>query len=176
MTALNERPIVFPLSNPVALSECEFADAVAWSGGRVIFASGSPFAPVTFGGHEHVAGQGNNMVLHSPLPISPLADARAQYVFPGLGLGAILARATSVTDSMVEAASLALANSLTTDERAAGLIYPRLERIREISVVIAAGVVREAQKRGVDAHKALRAMGDAELHAWVRARMWQPMA
>ncbi|KZV80661.1 hypothetical protein EXIGLDRAFT_629807 [Exidia glandulosa HHB12029] len=158
MTALNERPIVFPLSNPVALSECEFGDAVSWSGGRVIFASGSPFAPVTYGGQEHVAGQGNNM-----------------YVFPGLGLGAILARVSSITDSMVEAASLALAHSLTPDERAAGLIYPRLERIREISVGIAAGVVREAQKRGVDGHKALRAMSEPELRTWVEGKMWSPM-
>ncbi|EJD45380.1 malic enzyme [Auricularia subglabra TFB-10046 SS5] len=157
MSSLNERPIVFPLSNPVALSECEFADAVAWSEGRVIFASGSPFPQLTYNGRDYVAGQGNNM-----------------YVFPGLGLGAILARASSVSDSMVEAASLALANALTDDERAAGLIYPRLERIREISVGIAAAVVREAQKRGVDRNSALRGMRPEELEAWVKERMWQP--
>ena len=98
-----------------------------------------------------------------------------QYVFPGLGLGAILARVTSVTDSMVEAASLSLANSLDAGERDAGLIYPRLERIREISTVIAVGVIREAQKAGVDSHRALRSMSDSELTAWVTGKMWNPL-
>ena len=67
------------------------------------------------------------------------------YVFPGLGLGAILSRASSVTDSMVEAASLGLANAFTADERALDMVYPRIERIREISVEIAVSVIRAAQ-------------------------------
>ena len=111
MSALNPRPIIFPLSNPVRLSECSFESAVAHSDGRVLFASGSPFEPIEFKGRTLYPGQGNNM-----------------YIFPGLGLGCILARVSSVTDSMVEASSLGLANSLTEDERAHDLLYPRIER------------------------------------------------
>ena len=129
MSALNPRPIIFPLSNPVRLSECEFTEAVEWSGGRAIFASGSPFPEQDYNGRTLYPGQGNNM-----------------YVFPGLGLGAIISRAKSVTDSMVEAASLGLANSLTKEERDLDLIYPRIERIREISGEIARSVIRAAQK------------------------------
>ena len=111
MSDLNARPIIFPLSNPVRLSECSFEAAVAHSDGRVLFASGSPFEPIEFNGRTLYPGQGNNM-----------------YIFPGLGLGCILARASSVTDAMVEASSLGLANSLTEDERAHDLLYPRIER------------------------------------------------
>ena len=85
------------------------------------------------------------------------------YIFPGLGLGAILARAASVTDSMVEASSLGLADALTPEERADDLLYPRVERIREISADIALAVIRAAQKAGVDRSPDLRAMADAEL-------------
>ncbi|KAF9032143.1 NAD(P)-binding protein [Hymenopellis radicata] len=101
MAALNPRPIIFPLSNPVRLSECTFPVAVENTNGNVLFASGSPFDPVKY------AGQGNNM-----------------YIFPGLGLGCILARVSSVTDSMVEASSLSLADFLTYEERDMGLLYP----------------------------------------------------
>lgn len=113
----------------VRLSECTFEEAAKGSNGTVIFASGSPFAPVVRGDRTLIAGQGNNM-----------------YIFPGLGLGAILSRARHVTDSMVEAGSLGLADSLTPEERESGLIYPRLERIREISAQIATCVIRAAQK------------------------------
>ena len=130
MAALNPRPIIFPLSNPVRLSECEFHEAVEWSDGKVIFASGSPFPEEQHAGRTLYPGQGNNM-----------------YVFPGIGLGAILARVSSITDSMIEAASLGLANSLTPEEHSDDLIYPRIERIREISAQIALSVVREAQKK-----------------------------
>lgn len=129
MSQINPRPIIFPLSNPVRLSECEFSEAVEWSNGRVIFASGSPFPEQTYIGRTLYPGQGNNM-----------------YVFPGIGLGAILARAASVTDSMIEAASLGLADTLTAEERALDLVYPRIERIREISAQIALSVIRAAQK------------------------------
>ena len=130
MVELNPRPIIFPLSNPVRLSECEFHEAVSWTDGQVIFASGSPFPEQEHAGRTLYPGQGNNM-----------------YVFPGIGLGAILSRAKSVTDSMIEAASLGLANSLTEEERELDMVYPRIERIRDISAKIALSVIREAQKK-----------------------------
>ncbi|KAK7685594.1 hypothetical protein QCA50_011461 [Cerrena zonata] len=157
MSALNPRPIIFPLSNPVRLSECEFDEAIQWSGGRVIFASGSPFPEQDYNGKRLYPGQGNNM-----------------YVFPGLGLGAILSRASSVTDSMVEAASLGLANSLNDEERALDMVYPRIERIREISSDIALSVIRAAQKAGVDRHNDLRSMNDVALVDFIKSRMWNP--
>ncbi|TBU28084.1 malic enzyme [Dichomitus squalens] len=157
MSALNPRPIIFPLSNPVRLSECEFHEAVEWSNGNVLFASGSPFPEQDYNGRTLYPGQGNNM-----------------YIFPGLGLGAILSRASAVTDSMVEASSLGLAESLTPDERADDLLYPRIERIREISADIALAVIRAAQKAGVDRSTDLRRKSDAELLAFVKERMWNP--
>ena len=157
MSALNPRPIIFPLSNPVRLSECEFHEAVEWSNGTVLFASGSPFPEEAFNGRTLYPGQGNNM-----------------YIFPGLGLGAILARASAVTDSMVEASSLGLANSLTPEERDLDLLYPRVERIREISAEIALAVIRAAQKAGVDRSPDLRRLSDAQVLEFVRERMWNP--
>jgi malate dehydrogenase (oxaloacetate-decarboxylating)(NADP+) len=157
MSALNARPIIFPLSNPVKLSECEFHDAVQWTDGRVIFASGSPFPEQEHNGRMLYPGQGNNM-----------------YIFPGLGFGAILARTTRITDSMVEASSLGLADSLTEEEIALDLLYPRIERIREISALIALTVIRAAQKAGVDRSITLRNKTDAQLLEFVKEKMWQP--
>ncbi|KAH8113965.1 hypothetical protein DFH11DRAFT_1689300 [Phellopilus nigrolimitatus] len=157
MAGLNVRPIIFPLSNPVKLSECTFDEALEWSDGSVVFASGSPFPQRSYKGKEHYPGQGNNM-----------------YIFPGMGLGAILSRASSVTDGMVEAASLALADSLTEEERALEMTYPRIERIREISVQIASRVIRTAQKEGVDKSPDLRSKSDEALLAFVKSKMWQP--
>jgi len=155
MLELNPRPIIFPLSNPVRLSEVEFEPAVEWTNGRVIFASGSPFDPVEHGQKILHAGQGNNM-----------------YIFPGLGLGSILAKASSVTDTMVEAASLGLAHSLTKDEEDDGLVYPRIERIREISAQIAVDVIRAAQMAGVSHNAALKDKSDEDLMKWVVSKMW----
>ena len=100
MAEINPRPIIFPLSNPVSLSECTFEQAIEHTNGSVLFASGSPFAPLEYDGRTRYAGQGNNM-----------------YVFPGLGLGAILARASTVTEGMVEEASLKLADAVNEEER-----------------------------------------------------------
>ena len=100
MARLNARPIIFPLSNPVRLSECQYEETVEWTDGKVVFASGSPFPPVNYKGNNLYPGQGNNM-----------------YVFPGLGLGAILARASTVTGGMVEEASLKLADAVNEEER-----------------------------------------------------------
>ncbi|KAH9932963.1 malic enzyme [Fomitopsis serialis] len=128
MSAINPRPIIFPLSNPV------------------IFASGSPFPEEEHAGRMLYPGQGNNM-----------------YIFPGLGLGAILARASKVTDSMVEASSLGLADSLTAEEKALDMIYPRVERIREISEQIATKVIRAAQRAGVDQNTEIKDLWDDQL-------------
>lgn len=157
MAALNPRPIIFPLSNPVKLSECSFQEAVEHTDGKVLFASGSPFPPMEYGDVTLYPGQGNNM-----------------YIFPGLGLGSILAKASSITDTMVEASSLGLANGLTEEEHSAGLLYPRIERIREISAYIAKEVIRASQKAGVDRSIDLRDMNDEDLLAFVSSKMWNP--
>ncbi|KAG1729122.1 hypothetical protein EDB19DRAFT_1897278 [Suillus lakei] len=157
MSQSTPRPIIFPLSNPVHLSECTFAEALTHSNGTAIFASGSPFGSEVIGGVRREPGQGNNM-----------------YIFPGLGLGAILCRAKSVTDSMVEASALGLAGSLSWDERALELVYPRIERIREISAHIAVKVIRAAQKAGVDNSTDLKRMNDTRLLEFVKGKMWNP--
>ncbi|KAJ8586788.1 malate dehydrogenase [Rhizopogon salebrosus TDB-379] len=157
MSQNTPRPIIFSLSNPVHLSECTFSEALTYSNGTAIFASGSPFGSQVIGGVRREAGQGNNM-----------------YIFPGLGLGAILCRAKSVTDSMVEASALGLASSLSWDERALELVYPRIERIREISANIAVKVIRAAQKAGVDNSTDLKRMDDTLLLEFVRRKMWNP--
>lgn len=157
MAELNPRPIIFPLSNPVSLSECEFKDAIEWTDGKVIFASGSPFLPYTYKGKEYYPGQGNNM-----------------YVFPGIGFGGVLSKCKHVTPSMVENASLALAESLTQEERDMGLIYPKLTRVREVSMQIAARVIHVAQEEHVDRNAPLRHMDDEHLLEFARKRSWYP--
>lgn len=157
MAASNVRPIIFPLSNPVRLSECGFEEALRWTDGRVLFASGSPFPETSWEGKVHYPGQGNNM-----------------YIFPGLGLGSVLCRASAVTDAMVEASSLGLADSLNKDERDSELLYPRLNRIREISAYIAMRVIRMAQHEGVDRNSDLRSLSEAQLLTYVKSKMWNP--
>ncbi|EGN92120.1 hypothetical protein SERLA73DRAFT_173095 [Serpula lacrymans var. lacrymans S7.3] len=157
MSGLNKRPIIFPLSNPVALSELDYSDAIQWSNGEVIFASGSPYKPVSHGGKDFEPGQGNNM-----------------YIFPGIGLGTILSKAHHVSDGMVEQAANALASSLNAEEQAAQLVYPRLGRIRDISAQIALAVIRQAQKEHLDDNAYLRTLPDAELFGLIQDKMWQP--
>ncbi|KAG2133350.1 malic enzyme, NAD binding domain-containing protein, partial [Suillus clintonianus] len=130
MSALNARPIIFPLSNPVALCELDYQDAIEWSNGQVIFASGSPYQPISHGGVTYEPGQGNNM-----------------YMFPGIGLGSILSRTRHVSDAMVKQAAIALASSLTEEEKVAELVYPRLAGIRDISAQVVFAVIRHT-KRG----------------------------
>ncbi|CAK7202324.1 hypothetical protein SEUCBS139899_005046 [Sporothrix eucalyptigena] len=133
---LNRRPILFPLSNPLTKAECTFEQAVNWTEGSVIFASGSPFSPYTVktadGSITYHPNQGNNV-----------------YVFPGLGLGAILAKASSVTDDMVYTSAAALAGSLNAEEIQMGLIYPRIERVRDASLIVAREVMKAARRDGV---------------------------
>lgn len=96
------------------------------------------------------------------------------YVFPGIGLGAILSKSINVTSSMIYASASSLASSLTPSETAQGWLYPDIRRIRDVSVVVTCGVIRAAQKDGVDREIGLRNLGDEELEKYVRERMYEP--
>ncbi len=132
MGEINEQPIIFALSNPTSKAECTAEQAYRWTNGRAIFASGSPFDPVEFGGKKYVPGQGNNA-----------------YVFPGVGLGCVVCGAKRVTDEMFFEAAKALASLVTEEELKHGCIYPPLTKIREVSGVIAAAVAEVAYERGL---------------------------
>ena len=132
MARFNERPIVFALSNPTSKAECTAEQAYSWTEGRGIYASGSPFDPVTLKGKTYVPGQGNN-----------------SYVFPGVGLGVIACGARHVTDEMFFAAAKALANEVSEEDLAKGCVYPPLPKIRHVSAVIAAAVARVAYESGL---------------------------
>lgn len=165
----DRRPILFPLSNPLTKAECTFEEAVKWTDGSVIFASGSPFAEeqVDFGDGKgtvtYYPNQGNNV-----------------YVFPGLGLGTILSKASRVTDDMVYTAAVALADSVNKEEREIGLIYPRIDRVRETSIVIAREVMKSARRGGVSKlensqWKLWDQQGDAVLDAYIKDRVYDPL-
>ncbi len=153
MSAINDRPIVFALSNPTSKSECTAEQAYRWSEGRAVFASGSPFDPVEYQGKRFVPGQGNNV-----------------YVFPGVGLGVIVSRARHVTDEMFFVASRILANEVSEDDIAMGRIFPPLESVREVSAAIAAGVAEVAFKQGL----AQETDGKRLTREAIRAAMFEP--
>ena len=132
MTAINPRPIVFALSNPTSKSECTAEQAYAWSGGRALFACGSPFDPVTLNGKRFVPRQGNN-----------------SYIFPGVGLGAIVSGASRITEPMFMAAARTLAEQVTRADLEQGSLYPPLANIREVSAKIAAAVATIAFDEGL---------------------------
>ncbi len=153
MSELNDRPIVFALSNPTSRAECTAEQAYTWSKGRAIYASGSPFDPVKLGGQTFVPGQGNNA-----------------YIFPGVGLGALYSRAARVTDEMFLAAANCLAHLVDEDDLALGRIYPALSKIRDVSAAIAAAVASEAQRSGLAGRELPR-----DLESAIREHMYEPV-
>jgi malate dehydrogenase (oxaloacetate-decarboxylating)(NADP+) len=153
MARNNVRPVVMALSNPTSKAECTAREAYASTDGRAIFASGSPFAPVTHKGRTHVPGQGNNA-----------------YIFPGVGLGVIVADASRVTNEMFAAAARTLANMVSEDDLAMGRIFPSLSRIREVSKAIAIEVANIAYNRGL-----ARAVKPESMDEAVAAAMYEPV-
>jgi len=96
------------------------------------------------------------------------------YVFPGIGLGTILCKAVEVTDTMIYASAKHLSTTLTAEEMENGLLYPDLTRIRDVSVVVARGVIRAAQEAKVDRETAIRELNDADLDVWIKSKMYDP--
>jgi len=152
MTRLNARPIIFALSNPTSKSECTAEQAYTWSGGKALFASGSPFDPVTLNGQVYVPRQGNN-----------------SYIFPGVGLGAIAVQTARVTDEMFMAAARTLAAQVTAADLAQGSLYPPLAHVRVVSAHIAKAVADVAYAQG---HATVQKPED--LLAYVKSQMYDP--
>jgi malate dehydrogenase (oxaloacetate-decarboxylating) len=153
MAAHARRPVILPLSNPTSYSEARPADLMAWTDGRALVATGSPFAPVAARDR-----------------IVRIAQANNAFVFPGVGLGALVAEAREVTDAMLLAAAERLAEE--TAVRAGGdeALFPRMDELREVTALVAESVVREARRAGVGLD-----LPDERVPEAVRAAMWSPI-
>jgi malate dehydrogenase (oxaloacetate-decarboxylating)(NADP+) len=153
MARINQRPIIFPYSNPTSRSECTAEEAYRWSGGRAIFASGSPFPPVELGGQKFVPGQGNNV-----------------YIFPAMGMAVLATEARRVTQGMFIVAAKAVAEQVTAGDLATGLIYPPQSHILEASLHTA---VRIAQHVFDQSLASVPRPDNVEAH--VRAAAYRPV-
>jgi malic enzyme len=147
-----ERPILFPLSNPTSKAECTPSEALEWTGGRAIVATGSPFADVHHEGVRHVVGQANNV-----------------FVFPGVGLGVMLSEMREVPNAVFCAAAKALAASLDGERLALGALYPDQSELRAVSALVAAAVIRYGRENQLG-----RPIPEAQIDEVVRASMWYP--
>ncbi|MDN3357885.1 NAD-dependent malic enzyme [Actinomadura sp. DC4] len=145
-----DRPILLPLSNPTSRIEVMPSDAVPWSGGRALIATGIPVPPVEYDGVAYVIGQANNALL-----------------YPGLGLGTIVSGARHVTDGMLLAAAEAVAGQVDVSKPGAGLLPP-VDDLRASSATVAVAVAKTAVADGV----ATKSYDD--LASAVRDAMWQP--
>jgi malate dehydrogenase (oxaloacetate-decarboxylating)(NADP+) len=152
MAAINTRPIVFALSNPTSKAECSAEEAYRHTGGRALFACGSPYDPLKFDGKTLVPRQGNN-----------------SYIFPGVGLGAIASGARLVTDEMFMVAAHALAHLVSEADLEQGSLYPALPRIREVSAHIAEAVAEVAYERGLATTNRPN-----DLMAYIQSQMYDP--
>src|SRR5271165_6533477 len=147
-----ERPIIFPLSNSTSKSEAIAEDLIRWTDGRALVASGSPFAPVSYGGRKIAIAQCNNV-----------------YIFPAMGLGVVASGARRVTESMMLAAARTLAENSPALKDPSASLLPPLTEIRRVAAEIAVAVGIEAQKDGVAPN-----IGEDELRQRVQETQWTP--
>jgi malate dehydrogenase (oxaloacetate-decarboxylating) len=152
MAEASERPVILALSNPNSQSECTPEEALKSTDGRALVATGSPFPPVHWRGHEIHTAQCNNL-----------------YIFPGVGLGALVSRAGKATDGMFTAAARALSAMVTAKEEAQGLLLPQMHEIREVAARVALAVAIEARDTGLG-----RLLPDEELARLIGGAQWSP--
>eukprot|EP00300_Choanocystis_sp_HF-7_P012712 c1799_g1_i2.p1 GENE.c1799_g1_i2~~c1799_g1_i2.p1 ORF type:complete len:545 (+),score=124.62 c1799_g1_i2:3-1637(+) len=147
-----KQPIIFPLSNPTSKAEITAEDAYTWTNGDCIFAAGSPFDPVELNGKTYYPAQGNNL-----------------FIFPGVGLGAVLCESKQVTDLMFINAAKALAEMVSEEDLKSGKIYPSLKDLRDVSVQVAIATINTAYEQKLTTKKR-----SGNLGAFVRSKMWVP--
>jgi len=152
MAEVTDEPVIFALSNPSSRVEATPADILAWSDGRALIATGSPFAPVSWKSAPRPIGQANNV-----------------FVFPGVGLGAVVAEATRITEQMFLVAARALAEQVDDERLASGALYPPIESLNEISREVALAVAREAVESG-----AAQVDAGTDLETVIDEAMWWP--
>ena len=153
MAEINERPIIFPYSNRMSRSECTAEEAYGWSNGRAVFASGSPFPPVEIAGRRFVPGQGNNV-----------------YIFPAMGMAVFATEATHVTEEMFIVAAEAVAEEVTEENLAVGLIYPPQSRILDVSLHVAERVATYIFDEGL-----ARVERPKDIGGLIRSRVYRPV-
>ena len=154
MASHTERPLIFPFSNPTSKSEAVPEDLIEWTEGRALVATGSPFRPVEYEGRTIQIGQGNNV-----------------FIFPGVGLGALVAEARQVTDEMFTVAAETLAEQVTSAELEQGQLYPQLTRLRIVSSAIANAVAQEAMQSGW-----ADSADEVEVATRIEETMWEPIS
>lgn len=148
-----KRPVILPISNPTDLSEAYPADVLEWTDAQALVATGSPFPPVQYGGREYEIGQCNNV-----------------FIFPGVGMGALLAGCATISSGMVRSAAYALAQNVSQEELDAGMLFPEVSRLREISRKVAEAVMRVAAEEGIG-----EKMSDEERIQRLNDFIWEPV-
>lgn len=152
----DKNPIIFPLSNPTSKSECSAENAYKWTDGNAIFASGSPFEPVELNEKTYIPTQCNNM-----------------YIYPGVGLAAVVGKCTKITADMFYAATKTLASYQTRENIEKGYLFPNVSEIRTLSVHIACSVIEMARREGLTQNTELPKNRD-DLMKYIEKQMWKP--